>query len=87
MNQKIAKSEKWFDFLTLNHTKGGGGKEREEGIVPPGKTLFSHLRARNFPDREKWNVLCYDCQRVDKNNRIESPWLQEKIMEKYENLG
>lgn len=79
--------EKWFDFLTLNHIKGGGGKDREEGKVPKGKTLYSYLRARNFSNPEKWNVLCYDCQRVDKNNRIESPWLQEKIMEKYENLG
>ena len=63
--------ETWFDFLTMNHTMGGGAKEREEGIVPPGKTLFSHLRARNFPDRKKWNILCFDCQRVDKNRRIE----------------
>ena len=61
----------WFDFLTMNHTRGGGGKERKKGKIPEGKTLFSYLRARHFPDREKWNILCFNCQRVDKNMRIE----------------
>lgn len=60
--------ETWFDFLSLNHVDGGGNKDREEKI-PEGKTLFSNLRARDFPDIHKWNILCYNCQRLDKKTR------------------
>ena len=61
--------ETWFDFLTLNHKYGGGEQERKLGTVKRGKTNYSNLVANNLPDEEKWNVLCYDCQRIDKNKR------------------
>jgi hypothetical protein len=60
--------ETWFDFLSLNHVDGGGNKDREEKL-PQGKSLYSHLRARDFPDIDKWNVLCFNCQRLDKKTR------------------
>ena len=68
--EKCGKS--WFDFLTLNHTEGGGGKKRSTGEEPMGKTVFCWLRSKNFPKIPGRNVLCYDCQRIDKNKRARS---------------
>ena len=64
--------ESWFDFLTLNHKSGGGGKKRSTGEEPMGKTVFCWLRSKNFPKIPLRNVLCYDCQRIDKNKRARS---------------
>ena len=61
--------EKWPGFLTLNHVHGGGSKERKNKDLPVGKSQFSFLRKDCFPDPNKWNVLCYDCQRIDRNKR------------------
>jgi hypothetical protein len=64
--------ETWFDFLTLNHTEGGGGKRRTSGQEPQGKTIYGWLRKLNFPTIPGRNVLCYNCQRIDKNKRSRS---------------
>ena len=64
--------EIWFDFLTLNHIEGGGGKRRTSGQEPQGKTIFGYLRKRNFPTSPGRNVLCFNCQRIDKNKRSRS---------------
>lgn len=62
-------NESWFDFLSLNHVEGGGNKDRKENLPDGGKDLYSFLRARDFPDENKWNVLCHNCQRLDKKTR------------------
>ena len=64
--------EWWFDFLTINHIKGGGEKERKSNKIPKGKTLYSYLRRRKFPNDTKYNILCYNCQRDDKKKRENS---------------
>lgn len=51
---------KQIEFLTLDHVNNDGAQERKIKRRT-GKTLYLWLRTRNFPDKEKYQVLCWDC--------------------------
>lgn len=46
-------------FLTLDHKLGGGNKDRQ--IYDKGNGVYSRLRAAGFPDKDKYQVLCFNC--------------------------
>lgn len=48
-----------LDFLTIDHVNGDGGPERENH--GGGSTFYAWLRARGYPDRDRYQVLCFNC--------------------------
>src|SRR3990167_7221611 len=51
--------ERHLEFLTLDHINGGGGKARTQ--VGGGVSLWRGLKKQGFPDKEKYRVLCMNC--------------------------
>lgn len=57
--------EKNIEFLSLDHTNGGGNKERKllTGSDRNGGYHFYYfLKNAGFPTKEKYRVLCMNCQ-------------------------
>lgn len=50
--------EKHYEFLTLDHTLGNGNIERR---TISQFTLFAKLRRENYPNKNKYRVLCMNC--------------------------
>ncbi len=58
--------ENLIEFLTLDHINGDGANHREmvsgrKRTAKYGMDLYHFLYARNFPDKDKLQVLCYNC--------------------------
>jgi hypothetical protein len=52
--------ESLFEFLTIDHINGDGGKMRREGIHPKGGSeLYRWIRQQGYPTY--FQVLCYNC--------------------------
>lgn len=51
--------EKEIMFLTLDHVNGDGAKERR--IRSAGSAFYQKLKKLNFPDKDRYQVLCYNC--------------------------
>jgi hypothetical protein len=51
--------ERELSFLTLDHTNGGGGKERTTNNHRGGTAQYRSLRKRGFP--AGYRVLCWNC--------------------------
>lgn len=55
--------EKQIDFLTLDHINNDGyadknvGRKKRRG----GVGLYTYLKKRGFPSKERYQVLCYNC--------------------------
>lgn len=49
--------EKYFEFLTIDHVNGGGGKHRKE--MGQGYSIYPWLKKHGFPSG--YRVLCYNC--------------------------
>jgi hypothetical protein len=49
-----------LDFLTLDHVNGDGAQKRADGALT-GATSYSWLKRRAFPDRDQFQVLCFNC--------------------------
>ena len=54
-----------------------------------GKAPFSYLRARDFPNMDIWNVLCFNCQSLDKKTRdkVENRQIQAELFDEKEFLS
>lgn len=51
-----------LDFLTLDHVDGDGATDRGGGRTGNGGSQFyAWLRTRGFPDRSRYQVLCFNC--------------------------
>jgi hypothetical protein len=49
-----------LDVLSVDHIDGGGNKHRKE--VGGGHEFYCYLRKNNFPDKDKYQILCMNCQ-------------------------
>ena len=55
-----------IDVLTIDHINGGGNKHRKElGLSSGGSQFYKILRKQNFPGKDKYRVLCFNCQFVE----------------------
>jgi hypothetical protein len=51
-----------LDFLTLDHINGDGSADRGRGRGGNGgSSLYVKLRTRRFPDKDRYQVLCFNC--------------------------
>lgn len=49
-------------FLTLDHVNGDGAQERDTaGKRRGGNAIYNHLRSLGFPEPERYQVLCFNC--------------------------
>jgi hypothetical protein len=48
------------NFLTLDHKKNNGGKRRT-ALSKSGAAYYRYLATNNFPDKEDYQVLCFNC--------------------------
>jgi len=65
--------EKNIEFLSLDHTNGGGNKDRKllTGSDRNGGYHFYYfLKKAGFPNKDKYQVLCMNCQFGTLNGRI-----------------
>lgn len=53
-------SENRLEFLTLDHVNGDGSKHRQV-VKLFGQTLYHYLRKEGFPDKERYRILCVNC--------------------------
>ena len=52
-----------LDILTLDHINGNGSKERKIlGADGSGAKFYQYLKKNGYPDRDKYQVLCINCQ-------------------------
>lgn len=51
--------ESYIEFLTINHIKGGGHKQRKILNIRSGWVFYQWLRKNNYP--KNYRVLCYNC--------------------------
>ena len=49
--------EKVYEFLTIDHIKNDGWKQKKQGI--DGNRLLAWIKRKNFPP--SFQVLCYNC--------------------------
>lgn len=52
-------NEGMLEFLTLDHTNGGGNEERRQGKHKGGAQQYRRLRIAGWPDG--YRVLCWNC--------------------------
>jgi hypothetical protein len=57
-----------IEFLCLDHTEGGGGKER--AICGGGRNLWIRLRQLGFPDKHRFQTLCANCHQAKRNGDV-----------------
>lgn len=51
-----------LDFLTIDHVGGDGAADRKDrGHTGGGATFYTWLKARGYPDRDRYQVLCANC--------------------------
>lgn len=51
-------NEQRYEFLTIDHINGGGGKHRKE-LGDRGQSVYAWIISNNFP--EGFRVLCMNC--------------------------
>lgn len=51
--------EDTIEFLSLDHKNNDGHKDRKK--YGSGSNLYTKLRVRGFPDKERIQVLCFNC--------------------------
>jgi hypothetical protein len=56
--------DRW-EFLTIDHIKGGGHKQRKEAGITGGSGFFRWLVTNNFP--QGFQVLCFNCNCAKKD--------------------
>lgn len=51
------------EFLTLDHTNNDGYLDKKEGAKKRmgGNYLYGYLKKRGFPNKDKYQVLCWNC--------------------------
>lgn len=54
--------EKEISFLSLDHTNGGGNKERKQLKIYGGNRFYRYLQKLNYPNKNSYQVLCMNCQ-------------------------
>jgi hypothetical protein len=65
--------EEKLDFLSLDHISGDGAAERGGGRSGnAGSSFYSWLRASGFPGKNRYQVLCFNCN-CAKGNGEECP--------------
>jgi hypothetical protein len=52
-------AESSIEFLAIDHINGDGFHERQMGMV--GSTMYRVLRNAGFPDKDRYRVLCHNC--------------------------
>jgi len=57
--------------LELDHIHGGGNKQRKETYLHSSHHLRSYLYVNGFPDKDKYRVLCKNCNWIAYLERIE----------------
>jgi hypothetical protein len=50
-----------YRALDLDHINGGGNKERIKTGINGGIKFYNILRKQGFPDKDKYRVLCRNC--------------------------
>jgi hypothetical protein len=55
--------ENIFEFLTIDHINGNGGKERKELKINSGSNFYRWLIKNNYP-KDNYRILCYSCNCV-----------------------
>lgn len=51
--------ENIFEFMTVDHIKGGGNKHRKEIKKESGRSFYEWLIKNNFP--KGYQILCWNC--------------------------
>jgi hypothetical protein len=51
--------EKELYFLTIDHINGDGFLDRKNKLV--GTKMYRWMRKNNYPDKDRFRVLCYNC--------------------------
>lgn len=54
--------ETTYEFLSIDHINGGGGKMRREGLHPKAENFASWLIKNNFP--KDFRLLCHNCNQA-----------------------
>ena len=73
-----------INHLCLDHTKGDGSEDRK--INGSGTSLYAKLRRLGFPNKDKYQVLCYSCNQIKMKENKEYPKKTKEKMEKYKEL-
>jgi hypothetical protein len=55
-------SNQVIQVLTIDHVDGGGNQHRKGLDLNSGWIFYSYLKNINFPDKDKYRVLCMNCQ-------------------------
>jgi hypothetical protein len=53
--------EDFLLFLTLDHVNGDGAAHRKDSPWAVGTNLYRELHKLGFPDKERYQVLCHNC--------------------------
>lgn len=53
--------EAYLLFLTLDHIAGDGAAHRKANKYHSGVVLYHHLRKGGWPDKDRYQVLCSNC--------------------------
>jgi len=53
--------EKHIEFLAIDHIEGGGQAWRRQNKIKSGGEFYRWLRRNNYPNMEKYRVLCHNC--------------------------
>jgi len=56
-----------MDVLSIDHIHNDGSTHKKK-IGVQGGHLYSYLKRNNFPDRDRLQVLCMNCQFIKKTN-------------------
>ena len=61
-SQCVCCGEDNLDFLTIDHVNGDGAADRRDRKHQGGgATFYAWLKARGFPDKNLYQVLCFNC--------------------------
>lgn len=66
------------EVLSLDHTDNDGKAHRSTGCGK-GSAFYTWLKARNWPQSPRLQVLCWNCNWAKKNNGGEMPWRRKML--------
>lgn len=68
-----------LEFLTLDHINNDGAIKRKAG-QRKGQTLYTYLKSHDYPDKDKFQVLCFNCNSGRNINGGICPHQQLKLL-------
>lgn len=76
--------DKDYRALDIDHIYGGGNKDRAKTGINGGIKFYSILRKGGFPDKDKYRVLCRNCNWLEYLNKRplkKSEWISDSVKE------